>query len=265
MTERKPNLLPVIGGAAVVVAGGVGAYFFFNKPTILPTSNPAAGTLSIVPKQTLLAMSISTDGAALSQIEQFLSPETKKFYDTELEKFRKNLSSSDFDYDKDVKPWIGKSVTIAFLPSVKKTSLLPSKSSSAIQPRYVPMSNTGSIQFVQSKDKDQAEPASEVPNLLLVIEVKDKTGAEKFLADKVKTKAGGKEKQSDYKGVKITQFGEGSNASAIATVGDYLIVAPREQITQKAIDTFKGEASIASAASADDLKLKNTVAQIYIP
>jgi hypothetical protein len=44
-----------------------------------------------------------------------------------------------------------------------------------------------------------------------------------------------------------------------------LIVAPREQITQKAIDTFKGEASIASAASADDLKLKNTVAQIYIP
>lgn len=121
MTERKPNLLPVIGGAAVVVAGGVGAYFFFNKPAILPTSNPAAGTLSIVPKQTLLAMSISTDGAALSQIEQFLSPETKKLYDTELEKFRKNLSSSDFDYDKDVKPWIGKSVTIAFLPSGKKS------------------------------------------------------------------------------------------------------------------------------------------------
>ncbi len=265
MTERKPNLLPVIGGAAVVVAGGVGAYFFFNKPAILPTSNPAAGTLSIVPKQTLLAMSISTDGAALSQIEQFLSPETKKLYDTELEKFRKNLSSNDFDYDKDVKPWIGKSVTIAFLPDGKKASLLPSKSTSAIQPRYVPMSNTGSIQFVQSKDKDQAEPASEVPNLLLVIEVKDKTGAEKFLTDKVKTIAGGKEKQSDYKGVKITQFGEGSNASAIATVGDYLIVAPREQITQKAIDTFKGEASIASAASADDLKLKNTVAQIYIP
>ncbi|BBC24766.1 DUF3352 domain-containing protein [Pseudanabaena sp. ABRG5-3] len=262
MTERKTNLLPIIGGAAVVVAGGVGAYFFFNKPAILPTGTSASGTLTVVPKQSLMAMSISTDGAALSQIEQFLSPETKKLYDSELEKFRKNLSSSDFDYDKDVKPWIGKNVTIAFLPSGKTASLAPNRSQAALQPRYVPMSNTGSIQFVQNKEPEKAESA---PNVLLVIEVKDKAGAEKFLSEKVKTKAGGKEKQSEYKGVKITQYGEGANASATATVGDYLIVTPRENLTQKAIDTFKGEPSLASSISADDLKLKNTVAQVYIP
>ncbi|WP_271252767.1 DUF3352 domain-containing protein [Pseudanabaena sp. Chao 1811] len=264
MTERKTNLLPIIGGAAVVVAGGVGAYFFFNKPAILPTGTSVSGTLTVVPKQSLMAMSISTDGAALSQIEQFLSPETKKLYDTELDKFRKNLSSSDFDYDKDVKPWIGKNVTIAFLPSGKTANLVPNRSQSALQPRYVPMSNTGSIQFVQNKEPEKAESAS-APNVLLVIEVKDKAGAEKFLSEKVKTKAGGKEKQSEYKGVKITQYGEGSNSSATATVGDYLIVTPREQLTQKAIDTFKGEPSLASSISADDLKLKNTVAQVYIP
>jgi len=264
MTERKTNLLPIIGGAAVVVAGGVGAYFFFNKPAILPTGTSVSGTLTVVPKQSLMAMSISTDGAALSQIEQFLSPETKKLYDTELDKFRKNLSSSDFDYDKDVKPWIGKNVTIAFLPSGKTANLVPNRSQSALQPRYVPMSNTGSIQFVQNKEPEKAESASP-PNVLLVIEVKDKAGAEKFLSEKVKTKAGGKEKQSEYKGVKITQYGEGSNSSATATVGDYLIVTPREQLTQKAIDTFKGEPSLASSISADDLKLKNTVAQVYIP
>lgn len=264
MTERKTNLLPIIGGAAVVVAGGVGAYFFFNKPAILPTGTSVSGTLTVVPKQSLMAMSISTDGAALSQIEQFLSPETKKLYDTELDKFRKNLSSSDFDYDKDVKPWIGKNVTIAFLPSGKTANLVPNSSQSALQPRYVPMSNTGSIQFVQNKEPEKAESAS-APNVLLVIEVKDKAGAEKFLSEKVKTKAGGKEKQSEYKGVKITQYGEGSNSSATATVGDYLIVTPREQLTQKAIDTFKGEPSLASSISADDLKLKNTVAQVYIP
>ncbi len=261
MTETKPNLLPIIGGAAVVVAGGVGAYFFFNKPAILPTGN-ASGALSIVPKQSLMAMSISTDGSALSQIEQFLSPETKPLYDKALAQFRSNLSSGDFDYEKDVKPWIGKSVTVAILPSGKTASIAPLRSQAALQTRYVPMSDTGSIQFVQ--DKVVADTTT-VPNILVVVEVKDKTAAEKFLTDKVKTKAGGKEKQSEYKGVKITQYGEGTSGSVTAMVGDYLIVTPREQATQKAIDTFKGEASLASSVSADDLKLKNTVAQIYIP
>ncbi len=265
MTETKPNLLPIIGGAAVVVAGGVGAYFFFNKPIILPTGSNA-GTLTIVPKQSLMAMSLSTDGEALSKIEQFLSPETKKLYDKAIAQVRKNLSSGDFDYEKDVKPWIGKNVTVAILPSVKTASLVPHKSQAALQNRYVPMSDTGSIQFVQEKEKEKAVPeAKTVPNMLVVVEVKDKVGAEKFLSEKVKTKAGGKEKQSEYKGVKITQYGEGSNASTTAMVGDYLIVTPKEQTIQKAIDTFKGEASLASLASADDLKIQNPVAQVYIP
>jgi hypothetical protein len=269
MTESKPNLLPIIGGAAVVVAGGVGAYFFLNKPSILPTASSTSGTLAIVPKQSLMAMSISTDGEALSKIEQFLSPETKKLYDKATAELRKNLSSGDFDYDKDMKPWIGKHVTVAILPSVKAASLVPSKSQAAIQNRYVPMSDTGSIQFVQAKEPDKVAPiapeAKTVPNILVVVEVKDKAGAEKFLTEKVKTKSGGKEKQSDYKGVKITQYGEGSSASSTAMVGDYLIVTPHEQAAQKAIDTFKGDASLASAASADDLKIQNPVAQVYIP
>ena len=262
MTETKPNLLPIIGGAAVVVAGGIGAYFFLNKPAILPTGSSAAGTLSVVPKQSLIAMSLSTDGEALSKIEQFLSPETKKIYDNAIAEARKGLSSSDFDYEKDVKPWIGKNVTIAILPSKKTASLTPRSSQAAIQNRYVPMSDTGSIQFVQDKVETEAKT---VPNILIVAEVKDKAGAEKFLTEKIKAKSGGKEKQSDYKGVKITQYGEGSKGSATAMVGDYLIVTPQEQTTQKAIDTFKGEASLVSSASADDLKLQNPVAQIYIP
>ena len=265
MTETKPNLLPIIGGAAVVVAGGIGAYFFFNKPSILPTASSTAGTLSIVPKQSLMAMSISTDEAALSKIEQFLSPETKKLYDQAIAEVRKNLSSGDVDYDKDIKPWVGKSITFAILPSGKTASLVPSKSQAAIQNRYVPMSDTGSIQFVQDKAAPATPEAKTIPNILIVVEVKDKAGAEKFLTEKIKTKAGGKEKQSDYKGVKITQYGEGSQGSVTAMVGNYLIVTPQEQTTQKAIDTFKGEASLASAASADDLKIQNPVAQVYIP
>jgi len=279
MTETKPNLLPIIAGAAVVVAGGIGAYFFFNKASVPPTGVAGTGTLTIVPQKSLMAMSISTDGSALTQLEQFLSPETKKTYDKAIAQFKNSLASGDFDYEKDVKPWIGKNVTIAFLPSTKTANLLPSQSQDSIQNRiqnrYVPMNNTGSIQFVQNKDTPEkgAEKGAEktapapqtIPNLLLVIEVKDKVSAEKFLTEKIKTKAGGSEKPSEYKGIKITQYGEASKTVSTAMVGDYLIITPQEQSTQKAIDTFKGEASLASSMSADDLKLKNPVAQVYIP
>ncbi|OIP73288.1 MAG: hypothetical protein AUK48_10250 [Oscillatoriales cyanobacterium CG2_30_44_21] len=262
MTETKPNLLPIIGGAAVVIAGGVGAYLFFNKAGgIIPTATSTAGTLTVVPQQSLMAVSISTDDGALSKIEQFLSPETKKLYDKAISEGRKNLSTGDLDYDKDVKPWIGKNVSIAILPSAKAASR--NHKSIAIANRYVPMVNPArdnSLQFVQTKSK-----AETVPNLLIVAEVKDKAAAEKFLTEKLKTKAGGKEAQTEYKGVKITQYGEGATSSYTSMVGDYLIITPQAQTTQKAIDTFKGEASLAGASQADDLKIQNPVAQVYIP
>ena len=262
MTEKKSNLLPILGASAVVVAGGVGAYFFLNKSPI-PLGggvSSTAGTMNVVPKQSLMSVSISTDGAALSKLEQFLSPETKKLYDQALTQFQSELSSEDVNYEKDVKPWIGKNVSIAILPRTKTASLRPARLSSV--PRYVPMSDTGSIQFVQAP---AAAPAEAPPNYLMVLEVKDKAVAEKFFAEKVKAKAKGKEKQSDYKGVKITEYGEGSAATSSAMVGDYLIISGEAQATQKAIDTFQGGESLASASAADDLKLQNPVAQVYFP
>ncbi|MDX2254487.1 MAG: DUF3352 domain-containing protein [Pseudanabaenaceae cyanobacterium bins.39] len=268
MTASKPNLLPIIGGAAVVVAGGVGAYLFTSKGSITPTASTAVGALSIVPQQSLMAMSISTDGEAIAKIEQFLTPETKKLYDQAVAEFRKGLSSGDVDYDKDIKPWIGKNVTIAFLPTGKSTSFAP-----RINNRYVPMNSNGeipSVQLAQASEKPPSpatEPTAEAkpPNLIIVVDVSDKAGAEKFLTEKVKTKSGGKEKKSDYKGVTITQYGEGANASNSAMVGDYLVVAPSESGAQQAIDTFKGAASLASDTQATDLKMVNPVAQIYFP
>ena len=262
MTEKKSNLLPILGASAVVVAGGVGAYFFLSKSPV-PLGggvSSTAGTMTVVPKQALMSVSISTDGAALSKLEQFLSPETKKLYDQALTQFQSELSSEDVNYEKDVKPWIGKSVSIALLPQTKTASFSPTRLSSV--PRYVPMSDTGSIQFVQAP---AAPPAQTVPNYVMVLEVKDKAGAEKFFNEKVKAKAKGKEKQSDYKGVKITEYGEGSEATASAMVGDYLIIAGQPESTQKAIDTFQGGESLASASAADDLKLQNPVAQVYFP
>ncbi|MEE3716146.1 DUF3352 domain-containing protein [Tumidithrix elongata RA019] len=261
MSERKPNLLIPAIGAAVVAAGGAGAYFYFNKPVTNPggTPTPVSGAVNLVPKQALMAITISTDGVALAQLDQFLPPEVKKQFDATLNQAKQStLASSDFDFEKDIKPWAGNSVVIAILPKAKPSALLPSTT-----PRYVPVSDTGTIQLVQTPTPP-ATASTEIPNMLIVAEIKDKAGATQF-TEKVKTKAGGKPSQSDYKGIQISKFGEGSKETSSAFVGDYLVVSPQVQTVQKAIDTFKGEASLSSALSADNLELKNPLIQLYIP
>jgi hypothetical protein len=263
MSDKKTNLLIPALGAAVVAAGGAGAYFYFsnNKPAIIPggTPTPVSGAVNLVPSQALMAITISTDGEAIKQLDQFMTPEVKKQFDAVFNQAKQNVStSSEFDFDKDIKPWAGNSVVIAVLPKAKPTAFVPSTT-----PRYIPVSDTGKIQLVQAPPTSVAA-TTEVPNLLIIAEIKDKAGATKF-TEQVKTKAGGKPSQSDYKGVQISKFGEGSKETSTAFVGDYLVVAPQEKAVQKAIDTFKGDPSLSSALKADSLDLKNPLVQVYIP
>jgi hypothetical protein len=268
MSEKKPNLLVPAIGAAVVAAGGAGAYFYFNKPAILPTGTPTpvSGAANLVPKQSLMTITIATDGEAFKELDRFLTPEVKKQFDAAIAQAKQSaLASSEFDFDKDIKPWAGKSVIIAILPKTKSAAFLPST-----PPRYIPVSDTGKIQLVQTPTQAPKPPAvqpsanKEVPNLLIVAEVKDKASATKF-TEQIKTKAGGKPSESDYKGVQVSKFGDGSRATSSAFVGDYLVVSPQEDSVKRAIDTFKGDASISSALSTDNLEMKNPLIQIYIP
>ncbi len=244
MSDKKSNfLLPVIGGL-VIVAGGVGAYVYFQGS---PSGTPNA-IGKVIPQQVLFAASISGDSAAWNKLERFQTPEVKKYLDEQLNKFQQDaLAKSDLNFNQDIKPWAG-DVMFAILPSQPKQS--------QATPRLLPVSTA----IAQAP----ILPDPSTPNILLAVQIKDSGSASKFF-EKVKTKAAGKVVQRDYKGVQISQFkSESGNPTNVAVLGEYSIISPQAKSLEKAIDTFQGQPSFLNNPPAK-LELKNPLVQFYMP
>lgn len=252
MSERKPNvLLPVIG-AAIVVAGGVGVYFY-TKGGLVKTPPTILGTAKVVPSKALMAASISADSKAWAKLDQFKTPESQKLFDNQIKEFQQQtLANSGVDFTQDIQPWAG-NVMVAILP----TSAATTQSQIPALPQVIPVVD-GAIAPVQA----QAQPKD--PNVLLVVEVRDKVSAAKF-AEKFKQKSGGKVAEKEYKGITISTYNNAAKSTNTALLGDYLVISPQDKSVEQAIDTFKGEASFATSIESSDIGLENPLLQFYMP
>lgn len=234
--NKSKFLIPAVG-AAVVVAGGVASYLYFNG-SFGGVSSPLASA-KVVPDEALMATFVSTDSQAWSQLQQFGTPEAQQLIEKELQNFNQQmLTQSNIDYQKDIKPWVS-SVMFAVLPSspIKPTQATP-----------------------------QAAPE---PNLLMVVGIKDQVSALNF-ANKLKAEKNVKTKEITYKGQKITQTTGNGEPSYSAVLNDHLVLAPAQKAVEQAIDTSKGAPSFASIEGIDSalsrgVDVKKPLAQIYLP
>jgi Protein of unknown function (DUF3352) len=262
MSEQKPNYLLPIVGAAVVAAGGAGAYFYFNQPgNIAPVGVTRLAIAKVVPKQALMMAHFTPTPAAMAQLDQFQSPETKKIVEEGWKSFQKEaFKNTGINYELDVKPWSG-DIAIALIPSVPAAkasaeTFLPVKYLSQATPEIKP------------EKAGKSKPDAKF-DALVVFSIKDKVGADKFAAKvqtQAKAKSNGKNSQSEYKGIQILQsnFGNGSNLNS-APIGEYLVFASETNTLKNAIDTFNGGASIEPDLNPNQLQLKNSLIQIYVP
>ncbi|MFM6754046.1 MAG: DUF3352 domain-containing protein, partial [Dolichospermum sp.] len=98
----------------------------------------------------------------------------------------------------------------------------------------------------------------------------DKIAALKF-ANKLKDQKNITRQESDYKGEKIIEIkGQGQPQYTTILNNNYLLLTGNKQTVEKAIDTYKGEASFATKEGAENIlsqgvDLKNSLAQIYVP
>ena len=149
------------------------------------------------------------------------------------------LNDSKISYEADIKPWVGGMMIAVLPPDAKKVS----------------------------QDNFRA---SEAPNYLLVVGIKDKIAALKF-ANKLKDQKNVKIQESDYKGQKIIEStGQGQPTYVTVVNNDYLLLTSNKQAVEKAIDTYKGEPSFVTKEGANDIlskgvDVKNGLAQIYVP
>lgn len=134
--KKKPSLLLTIGAAGLLIGGGVAAYWALTEGKWLLREIPV-GT-NIIPQDALLAISVSTDTGQWQQLREFGTPQTQAELDKIGAQLRDRfLTSNGYNYEQDIQPWVGKEVTIAFLPPQLNT---PTKNSTQT-PQPMPLTS----------------------------------------------------------------------------------------------------------------------------
>lgn len=163
MSEKKSSFLIPIIGTAVIIAGGIAAYMYLKGGG---DSSSPLGSAKLVPATALMATYIDTNPESWHKLQQFGTPEAQKLLAKEFQSFNQQmLNDHKISYEADIKPWVGGVMIAVLPPDAKKVS-------------------------------ENNFPASEAPNYLLVVGIKDKIAALKF-ANKLK----------DQKNVKIQEIG----------------------------------------------------------
>ena len=217
--------------AASIVAAGSAAVYFYFQGLSQKVSNPQ-DSAKIVPDEAMMAAFISPNPQALAELQRFGTPGAQKLVGMGLKTFQEqSLAGTQIDFDRDLKPWLG-GVMVALLPP-------------------------------------DAAAKTEPPKLLVVVSVKNKISAWNF-ANKLKSQPGATTQETEYKGVKISEIAEPTGKRySVALLNDQLVMAPLRKPLELAIDTFKGEPSLATQQSttkffAESAGVKNPIATVYI-
>jgi Protein of unknown function (DUF3352) len=215
---------------AVALLVSAGAGFAGYKYIYSDRTNPE-DLAGVIPANAFMAAYVSNEPETWAKLQKFGTPEAQRIVAAQLRDLeQKFVTDTKMDFSKDVQPWLG-NVMFAFLP------------------------DTGG--------------KSNQPRILISIGIKDKIKALDF-ANKLKAQSKEPVKTIDYKGVEITDSGKGSGETFTAVVNDRLVAAPEQQTIEMAIDTAKGQPSLASKAGndwfkGDRLQLKRPVMAFYIP
>ena len=226
-----PAKKPKLLIAAAIVAAGSAAVYFYFQGLNNKVFNPQESA-KVIPDEAMMAAFISPNPQALAQLQRFGTPGAQKLVGRGLKTFQEqSLAGTQIDFDRDLKPWLG-GVMVALLPP-------------------------------------DAAAKTEPPKLLVVVSVKNKISAWNF-ANKLKSQQGATTQETEYKGVKISEIAEPTGKRySVALLNDQLVMAPLKKPVELAIDTFKGEPSLATQQSttkffAESAGVKNPIATVYI-
>lgn len=233
LKKKKPFLLLTLGAAVLLIGGGVTAYLLLRQRNPFLRDAPVGSQL--VPQDALLTASISTDSEQWQQLQKYGTPETRAVLDEQLTQMRDALlTANGYNYEQDIKPWLGKTAMIAYFAS------------------GAPAAATG---------------RSYLPDLI-VLPIENPTQAKQLL-EKAKSQKATHFVERTYKGVQIreTQKSNTQNYSA-AVLGRFFVVTNNPKTTDRVIDTYKGAASVAATPGYTEklsqINASKPFAQLYL-
>ncbi|NEQ35930.1 MAG: DUF3352 domain-containing protein [Okeania sp. SIO3I5] len=221
----------LIAGAALIVAGSITTYLYFRSVTA-KVSSPLK-TAQVVPESAIMATFFHPNQKAITKLQQFGTPEAKELISRSYAEFQQeNLAETNIDWEKDIKPWVG-GIMLAFVPA---------------------------------EEGQGTDPV----NILMVVGIKNKFQALRF-ATKLQGEDESQVIKREYQGVTIREVtDETGKTFNLAILGDYLAIAPMAGAVEAAIDTFRGESSLAMRENTakslqESAGVENAIATVFIP
>lgn len=213
--KDKRKLLVSLGAAIALIGGGTAVWWVVRQNT--PVEGLPVGS-EVLPQTTAMTLAFTTNENQWQQLQQFGNRETKAALAESFAKLRdRYLTSNGLDYNRDIKPWVGQEVTVAFLSPVSDAN-----PPTAAQP-YNPngLVDTPPVFILPIANPAKAQALMATP----------------------KTVAGQQWVERDYKGQKIREVHGTEEPAYAATVIDnrIVVVSPSAKAIEQIIDTFKGK------------------------
>ena len=245
MSEKnKSSLLLTLGAAGLLIGGGLVAYWLLTQRGVLRGDMPVGA--NIIPQDAMLTLSLSTDPGQWQQLREFGTPQTQAELDKNLVQLRDRfLTSNGYNYQQDIQPWVGKEVTIAFLSPQTNT----------------PTTNSTPSPALNASDKQES--------VVMVLPIENPAAAKQVL-EKPKPLKQGKWIERSYKGLQIkeTQGLPSQNYSATVLDQRFLVLTDNPKATERAIDTYRGGASLSTTPgytqSLSKITASQPFAQLYV-
>lgn len=215
LKKNKPLLLLTAGAAILLISGAIVAYLLVQRKA-LQGQPPAEAKL--IPQDALVTATISTNPQQWQQLREYGTPESRAALDAQLVALRDQfLTANGYNYQQDIQPWLGKEVTVAYLPSGLSAATNNPTNSPATQ-----------------------------QSMVMVLPIDNPVTAQQLL-EKPKASNVGKFVERTYKGVQIRER-QGASSQYVSTtvLGHYLVVTTDPQATERVIDTSFGNTSLAT-------------------
>ncbi|MEH1884779.1 DUF3352 domain-containing protein [Nostoc sp.] len=226
--KKKPSLVLTLSAAGLLIGAGTLAYWLLSQRQI--SSGDLLVGANIIPGDALFAVSLTTDPQQWQKLRQFGTKETQAELDRNLVELRDRfLTNNGYDFQKDIAPWVGDDVTIAILAPATANKAVPK-----------PVTTN-------------EDAASDQQSMVMVLPVKNPEIAKNILAQP-KTLKQGKWIDRIYQGIAIKQSeGQaGENFSAALLDGRFIVITDSPKATERAIDAYKNQTSLATTGGFAD-------------
>ncbi|WP_414527835.1 DUF3352 domain-containing protein [Nodularia chucula] len=240
---QKPSLLLTLLAAGLLICVGSVSYWFLTQKQISLRGLPVGA--NIIPEDALFSLSLTTDAQQWQKLQELGTEETQAVINQNLVQLRDRfLTNNGYNFQKDIAPWVGDEVTLAIL-SAPTTS-----------PPLKPVDDEGN------------RPSAD-QSMLMVLPINNLEAAKNILASP-KTLKQGEWTERTYQGITIKQSDNqsGETLSAILLDERLLVITDHPQATEQVIDTYLGEASLATVggfrANFSKISSYRPFAQLYV-